>query len=69
MDCKAITMYRNLEVQAIRQHKAKNMEKASFKFINHETFGNEKSFFMSKPNLKVESTDDKAGNKDFDIFI
>ena len=69
MDCKAITMYRNLEIQAVRQHKAKNKNNNPFKFVNHETFGNEKSFFMSKPNLKVEFTDDKAGNKDFDICI
>ena len=69
MDCKAVSMYRNLEIQAIRQHKAKSMEKESFKFINHETFGIDKSFFMAKSGLKVESNDDSAGNKDFDIYI
>ena len=69
MDCKAITMYRNLEIQAIRQHNAKSMAKESFKSIKHETFGIDKSFFMTKLGLKVESTDDKSGNKDFDIYI
>lgn len=69
MDCMTVTMYRMLDLQAIRCHKAKNLENNPFKFINHETFGNEKSFFMSKINLKAESSGDSSNNKDFDVYI